>query len=188
MAAVQIQNGTDLPSFFIVSKKEVMQKRFIAYFLGMILATLTLQAQELKVETPEPCNIIPNTQIDWGEVKGHTTFLKCGCELAGQYYLATEPDGQIHFNLVWCAINDHGTGCTNHKGCLIPNIFVDVDDVGGIENYFELAILDYHITFNAPQQPITLISSYRASCKRVENGFDYPGGIFFLLILKKLLS
>jgi hypothetical protein len=175
-----------------------MKKRFIAYCIGMFLATLAFftnanaQTDQLDPSnSARPCEEVLGKDVDWNyPPHGILLTLECGCQIYAQYWLGSDEEGNLHISIGWYAIKDtYSTGCTEHtaKDWSTGKVYNIEEKLGDIENYIELQALLMAANFHGVKidNPGMQIISSTVSCKQYISSSSYPGGLKLDGVFKK---
>jgi hypothetical protein len=161
-----------------------MKKRFIAYCIGMFLATLAFVTNanaQYKLPASPPCDDIEGFNVEWQGPVSIIKQLECGCEAIGQYYFGIDESGRLHISMRWTGIIYHSfPECTTHiaKDRFTGKTY-NIDDIGGILNYLEKEIMEFESIRNSIDLNQEIVISSQASCREYYKSSDFPGGIMF---------
>ncbi len=162
-----------------------MSKRFIAYFLGFVLATVafvsTAQAQIEEYHPIEPCDVILGDTIHWDQPSVYMEILPCGCRVFCEYYYAHHHGSHyVHISQYWVSLArpncDHNLSDWTNWGRR------DLSEIG-LHNYLEIKILEKMGRAGTDIDGVQIFTS-KAKCKSrwwVEKPviIEFPGPIEF---------
>ncbi len=143
-----------------------MSKRFIAYFIGVILATVAFvgnaQAQDEEYYPIPPCDVVLADSVIWDQPLFYMEVLPCGCRVFCEYYYAyTNNAHMFHISQYWVSLSQ--PNCTHNLSDLAFWGDRDLTDIG-LHNYLEIKILEKFARAGTDINNTSIVAT-KAKCK-----------------------